>query len=407
MSKKDASVVTPEKKIKITLITDRDPSAGLPNTEVRVDDLSGVPGLLPHWTAEMNKRKKEILTVNNTSFAKKAGRFFGKSGGADTVTGAELLNIIDPNLKSNNSTKSLHANPTQCDERSHLVSYILKRSVKRGKEMSLLQMRALLIHAMLANAFEQRSMQSLLTMYQVYLAYIEQLLQYNENALKAMSKKQEGGNRMIYLNKNMVTVYKTFVGKRVQKILPQIKQLDLNNRDLKNFDKSQNNAEEKKNHIFRSAYYAVSIMRCFPLLQKETQEIAELVLKMDDSHPIGWFLRGHIIAASGELKFDQERGGYRPKGMKESMVEDIKTALENYGKAISAIKGTRYEGLDYNILAEYISFVVFVCRFIQAPRAWKVSNLEKAINTLKSAQSKNLPKLVKMQTNLETLLQNL
>ena len=159
--------------------------------------------------------------------------------------------------------------------------------------------------------------------------------------------------------------------------------------------------------MFRNAYYTVSIMRCFPLLRKEAMDIANLIAQFDSSHPLGPFLKGHVIASNGEMKFDLDRAGYRPKGIKESMVDDVKAALENYGQALATIPGSLYDGLNYNILAEYISFILFVCRFIQAPRAWKKTNLEKAKNTLDKAQSKNLPKLMKMGKNIEVLMNSL
>ncbi|MBF0277568.1 MAG: hypothetical protein HQM13_07255 [SAR324 cluster bacterium] len=405
MASTDSKLVSTTGKIKVEFITDRDPALGLPNTEIRVDDLSGVPGLLPHWKGELLKRKKEISETMNISFAKKATRLFSNTT-LPTVNGSELLSIIDPNLKSNNSTKALNSKPNDCNERTHLVAYVLKRSVSRGREISLLQMRSLLLHAFLANSFEERTLPSLLTLYQIYNSYMEQLGARNENAVNEALKGKfpKEIEKKIHLNKKMVMVYKIYVGRRVPKILPQIKQLHVDNNELKNFDTSQENAEEKKNLMLRSAYFAVGIMRCFPLLRKEAMDIADLVSKLDDSHPLGSFLKGHIIAASGELKFDLERAGYKPKGIKESMISDIKSALENYGQSLSLIQGSRYDGLNYNILAEYISFIIFVCRFIPAPREWKKSNLEKARNTLSTAQSKNLPKLVKMQNNVESLM---
>ena len=401
MAKQALSAASP--KINTEPINERDPASGLPPTGSRIDDLSGVPGLLPHWAGEIQKRKKEILEFAEVNFAKKATRIFG-SGASASVSGAELLKIIDPNMKKNNSTKILSNHPTNCNERAYLVSYILKWSVKRGKELSFLQLRSLLIHAALANAFHEHSLQSLLALHQVYLAYIEQLLARSERAAQDARANNYVNRKEIYLNKNMVTVYKIFVQKRLSKLLPQIKGLHLDNRKIKKFDTSQKDAEEQKNQIFRSSYYAVCIMRCFPMLRAETEEIANLILKFDNAHPLGWFLKGHITAASGELKFDHDRAGYRAKSNQESMVIDIKASLEYYGKSISSMPENQYDGLNYNILAEYISFIVFVCRFIPAPRLWKASNLEKALNTLKNAQSNNLSKLLQMQATIESLL---
>lgn len=399
---KEAAAAAPP-KINTESITERDPATGLPDSGSRLDDLSAVPGLLPHWAGEISKRKKEILEFSNVNFARKASRIFG-SAASDTISGAELLAIINPNLKKNNSTKILSTHPTNCNERAYLVSYILKWSIKRGKELSFLQMRSLLLQAALANAFEERSLQSLMALHQVYVVYIDQLLARSERAVQNATARGSTGRSELLINKNLVTVYKVFVKKRLTKIFPQIKALHLDNQTIKKFDAKQKEAEEKKNHIFRSAYYAVSIMRCFPLLKAETEELIDVILNFDNSHPLGWFLKGYLTAANGELKFDQERAGYRAKGSQESMVNDIKATLEYYGKALGSIPENQYEGLNYNILAEYIHFITFVCRFIPAPRPWKTSNLEKALNTLKNAQSKNLSKLIKMQSNVEELL---
>ncbi|MBF0286256.1 MAG: hypothetical protein HQM14_00445 [SAR324 cluster bacterium] len=383
-----------------------DPSKGLPAAEIRMDDLSSIPGLLPHWKGEIQKRRKEILALREVSFLKRAKQLLKAGSGSDTVTGMEVLRILDAKSKENKSTKALQTDPVNCDERAHLISYILKRTTSLGRELNLLEMRALLLQAFIANSFEERSLNSLLALYQTHVAYLELAIKRNEITISEMKANHDPKEvqQKTQLNKNMLSAYRNFIVRRIQKILPQIKKLHIDNNRLRKFDTGQENAAQKKTFMMRSAYYAVYIMRCFPSLKKETMEIVDLVMKLDPSDPLGPFLKGHVLAAEGELKFDQERAGFRTKNIKGEMVRSIKESLENYGQAISKIPGNRYEGLNYNILAEYINFLIFVCKFIQAPVAWKKTYLNKAMGTLERSDSKNGEKIIAMQNRIQALL---
>ncbi len=397
------------KELKSDDISQLDPSKGLPLSVVRMDDLSSIPGLLPHWKGEVEKRKKEILALQNVSFLKRAKQLLKSGNSSDTVTGMELLRILDANSKENKSTKALQADPLNCDERAHLISYIMKRTTSMGKEINLLDMRALLLQAFVANSFGERSLNSLLALYQAHVSYLELAVKRNEITISELKTKNHPREiqQKAQLNKNMLSVYRNFIIRRIQKLIPQIKQLHLDNNRLKKFDNNQENAAQKKTIMLRSAYYAVCIMRCFPMLKNETMEIVDLVVKLDQSDPLGWFLKGHVLAAEGELKFDQDRAGFRSQNIKGEMVRSIKESLENYGQALTKIPGNRYEGLNYNILAEYINFLIFVCKFIQAPIAWKKTYLNKAIGTLERSDSKNGEKIIVMQNRVQTVLDNL
>ena len=346
---------------------------GIEEFTIRFDNFTTIPWILPHWFGEKNIRLQEIKAWGNsrTFMTRAVGIFTNdkKSKQALTrTTGKELLKILE--INSTKLTKSLKNTPQNAELRTQLVQKTFER-LKQKQTASLQHYRALLLQAFIANSFGEVSSDSLLLLRNIqdrYYLMAQRICQdritKNQPRDNDSPERKKDKEKIVALSQTHLKIMesdKKYLSTKLRRIqeTAKHKKFVLRLDDFKKWSRHNKNAETLKNKLFCNTWEAVQIMRCFPLLHEDAQELADQVIEMDPQNPLGIFLKGYIAIAEADLLIKAFRGGYKSQNKFNKIQDILRNTIKYYEQALLQI-GDDYCAANLNILSEYANTVLFM-----------------------------------------------
>jgi len=374
-------------------------SQGVSNLKIVSQNLGNVPGLVPHWNAEIEKRREAILEWKKRSFVNRAMSLLGKFAPQvpPEISGEEIAKF-HPTKVVSDQVELLKKDPCDCDARLQLVSAI----GKSGRALTPEMFRLLILQSTVAHTFGVFSSKGVQTAIWAQTAYLNKMItQCREDSLSYQNKVEEGDNvfaqqkknieqliEMIRKHSNLIQSYLGHIGKTSEpgkKAYPGFLTVE----EITSFEKRMQGKEHdevqhEKNMIFTKSFATIHFLRYHLLLEKYAHELAEALIQLDPKHPWGYFLNARLYMSELVLTTLRYRAGEQSNHNKKQIQELFKLCYNQYGNAVNRAK----RGSEFTMVIEYVSALHFFIQIatsrvgISLPRPWVADNLKKAMTLL-------------------------
>ncbi len=147
------------------------PKKGLLHTQIALTDPGILPGAVPHWHSELERRKQEILMACHPDWKQRALKYLGKAEKTPQLTGQELLNWA-PQQSTKKLVFKLEANPADYESRILLAIAVSHTNQNLPLEVY----RAILLQIAVAchlNQVDTTSVRHLLNAQNNYLQHVQ------------------------------------------------------------------------------------------------------------------------------------------------------------------------------------------------------------------------------------------
>ncbi|MBF0279999.1 MAG: hypothetical protein HQM13_19535 [SAR324 cluster bacterium] len=388
---------------------------GISHLKIKAQELGNIPGMIEHWRAEINSRKKEILDYSQTTFVQRAAnRFRGWDFVSPEVTGEELARH-HPTKAALEKVKLLKRNPKSMMDRLELVSIV----AKSGREFPVELYRTLLLQATVACSFGEFSnvgLQMVIWTQDIYFSKLYYKCQGEALALEAKLKTEEGKqnaftrqsqglrNHIALVTRNM-EIIKNYQ-KQTEKAIKENKAvyntslsfeevtdflLELGGTDKIGDDKKR---DTKWKSILKRAAELLLLLRVLPLLDIEAKKLSSQLKKVDKNDPIPYFLEAKVQMSDLIFKVGIYQGGERTVEMREKVQESFKNTLHYYGLAVKRVGKMPKSKMEFAIFIEYASLIHYFYKVstttlgIRLPAEWLSAVFNKAMKLLELVQEK-------------------
>ncbi len=381
-----------------------EPSHGICNTTIYPDAIAHIPGVTEHWHHEVQNRVDEILSFQNRNLTQKAISLFKKKNAPPAISGEELLQW-HPTKKAQALAQALKTDPTDMNSRLELVSAIGRTQ----RDFPLEVFRLLLIHAAVACCFGKISSEGLQVVVWAQGIYMAKLfthckvtLNKIQGFLESLSAEEDASRReqrsflirrseVIQTNMSMIQSYQKNLKKVASIAPPAVVTLDL--KTLPNLivgSRNQEGQKDEKIKVFKGAYTLFQTLRHLAILRAVTEELADLMVKIEPKRPISLVLKGKLALTTLTYCVSQYESGHKTPEVQKQIQTSFKEAYHHYGIAAKQI-GQAQNATDSNILFEHAQTVHYFYRLannmgLKLPRDWVESVLVKALRSLSVAE---------------------
>lgn len=385
---------------------------GISHLKIKAQEIGNIPGLIAHWRAEVNKRKKEIRAYKNTSFMQRTASLIKGESVSPSVSGEELSRY-HPTKAALEKVKLLKRDPTDMMARLELVSIV----AKSGRDLPIEVYRTLLLQATLACCFGEFSnagLQMVIWTQDIYFSKLFYKCQGEALALSSKIEKEEGKNNafsrqsqglknhigMVTRNMEIIKSYQ----KQTEKALKESKAVHntaLHLDEITSFllevgGKEQRNRkqDEKCMSIVKRAAELLLLLRVLPLLREETDKLSNHLKKLDENDPVPHFLEAKIQMTDLIFKVGMYKGGERTPEMINKIQESFKKTHNLYGLAVKKVGKLPKTEMECNVLIEYANLMHYFYKIsktilgINLPVEWLGAVFPKAIKLLQLIQEK-------------------
>ncbi len=388
---------------------------GISHLKIKAQEIGNIPGLIAHWQAELDSRKKEILDYSKTTIIQRlASRIKGKSYLSSRITGEELTNH-HPSKSSLEKVKLLKQNPLDMMARLELVSIV----AKSGRDFPVEFYRILFLQATVACSFGEFSnvgLQMVIWLQDIYLSKLYYKCQREALVLESKLKIEEGKenvftrqsqglkNHIALVNRNMKIIknYQKQTEKAIKENQPVYNttlSLDEITEFFLEFGRKDKLGEDKKREkkwmsIIKRSAELLLLLRVLPLLDSETKKLISQLKKMDNDDPIPFFLEAKVQMNDLIFKVGQFQAGERTFEMRKQVQESFKVAHHCYGLAVKRVSKIPKTKMEVAILIEYASLIHYFYKVsiitlgIRLPAEWLAAVFQKATKLLELVQEK-------------------
>ncbi len=386
------------------------PEEGLSHLPVFSSNLGHIPGTIKHWDGEVNKRKQEILNWNNRSTVQKTLGQLTKVA-PESVSGEDIAQYCSfaPVLKM---VQTLKKDPLDYKTRLQLVSVIIEKT----KGLPVEAYRALLLQATVAHTFKMFSMQGIqvaLAAQETYLQQLQAKCRHDSRILKLHNKDKEDKEleqlqNLIHRNLSILEKYLEHTTKDGETAQYQFKEV-FRIEDIKEILLGQG---KKKKDLLSYGPAVVHHLRHHTLLLSCVHDISDIMLKIEQHNPIGYFLKGRIHMSEMKLRLSRYQAGLRSEVNKKNIQQLFKQTYYYYGQAVRLSGGLYKKGSnELTILLEYVNtlryFIHIIAEIIQLkmPQSWVIDNLKRAMMLLRQSRSDD-PKVADLLAMLDNDLES-
>ena len=388
---------------------------GISHLKIKPQELGNIPGLIDHWQAELNSRKKEILDYAKTTFIQRAAhRFKGNEITSAEVTGAELAKC-HPTKSALEKVKLLKRNPKDMMNRLELVSIV----AKSGRDFPVELYRTLLLQATIACSFGEFSnvgLQMVIWTQDIYFSKLYYRCQGEALALEAKLKSEEGKENaftrqsqglrqhigLVTRNMEIIKNYQ----KQTEKALKENKAIYNSSLSLdevvtfllESAGKEKIGEDKKRDKqwmgILKRAAELLLLLRVLPLLEGEAKQLSSQLKKMDKNDPIPYFLAAKVQMGDLIFKVGQYQGGERTVEMREKVQDSFKTTHHYYSLTVKRVGKMPKTKMEFAIFIEYASLIHYFYKVstttlgIRLPAGWLAAVFQKAMKLLMLVQEK-------------------
>ncbi|MBF0276259.1 MAG: hypothetical protein HQM13_00650 [SAR324 cluster bacterium] len=387
---------------------------GISHLKIKAQELGNIPGLIEHWQAEINSRKKDILDYSKTTFMQRAAnRIKGTDYAAPEVTGEELSKF-HPTKSALEKVKLLKRNPTDMMNRLELVSIV----AKSGRDFPVELYRTLLLQATVACSFGELSnvgLQMVIWTQDIYFSKLFYKCQGEALALESKLKSEEGKENaftrqsqglrshiaLVSRNMEIIKIYQ----KQSEKALKENKAVyntSLSLDEVTTFlleSGGKEMGEDKKRDgkwmsIIKRSAELLLLLRVLPLLDSEAKKLSSQLKKMDKNDPIPYFLEAKVQMSDLIFKVGQYQGGERTVEQREKVQESFKTTHHCYGLAVKRVGKMPKTKMEFAIFIEYASLIHYFYKIskttlgIKLPSEWLAAVFDKTMKLLTMIQEK-------------------
>ncbi len=386
---------------------------GIAHLKIKAQDLGNIPGLIEHWQAELNSRKKSILDYAEKTFMQKATNLItGQDLTSPEVTGEEISKY-HPTKVALEKVKLLKRNPQDMLNRLELVSIV----AKSGRDFPVEVYRTLLLQATVACLFGELSnigLQMVIWTQDIYFSKLYYKCQAEAIALESKSQSEEGKenaftrqsqnlrNHVALVNRNMEIIknYQKHTEKAIKENKPAYN-ITLNVNEITAFllkSTADNKVGEDRKRdeewmsLLKRAAELLFLLRVLPLLEGEAKKFSEQLKNRDKNDPIPHFLEAKMQMSDLMFKVGQYHGGERTDEMREKVQESFKATHHHYNIAVKKVGKIPQTKMEFTIYIEYANLIHYFYKIstitlgIHLPPKWLSAVFQKAINLLMLVQ---------------------
>ncbi len=384
-------------------LDDTDPKEGITHVKIETRNIGNIPGLIEHWKKDIERRKKNILALEDQTFTQYLSYFFQKKT-KDALraeaTGEEIYKL-HPSKAAKEALKNLQANPTDMMNRLELVSIV----ARSGRDLSPEVVRTLFLQATVSACLGELSDIGLNLILWIQEMYFSKLIFQCKEEIAVLEKKV--GKR----DKSFFSMQSHYIGKRIDEIkqnweimlhylqpsattMPnkptRVAKLDVD--ELSKFLIEKKDDIKQKERFTIMAAKILVILRHLPLLHDEGMNYLKLLKRIDSREPVYPLLQAKINMSKLLYSVGHYKSGDRTLERSRDIQEQFKTTYHQYSLAVRKIGSTPILPVDYTILIEYANLVHYFYRLainvlgIKLPVEWLETVFRKAREALHLAE---------------------
>lgn len=392
-------------------LKERDVKEGVSKVSVQSDDMGHIPGCVPHWTEEIESRKKIIMNQGTRSLKEKALGLLKRSNASPRVTGEEIMKA-SLSSQAKEAIHKLRNDPTLLIPRIKLIRLVLAKSKVSSNDSTTYSpegCRMLFIQATVAcslGVFETEALEIALKTQEMYIDKVISKCRYDvdkvEDTLKKkgfspeIQKRLQTRVKIINRNQRLAQSFREYAtikkSDKKTKTIYSVSKQELINSITESKDHSRDEkADKKAKNLTDKMTHLLGIARYMPLLHPAAHEMVDILIKANLTDPIPYFLKARLHMSL--LVFDKNRVevGDRNPEIIQSIQKNFNSGYHNYSLAAKRIGKVPKTQNDYAVLIEYANIVFFFYNVaknilkINLPHRWLVSVIDKAIETTELA----------------------
>lgn len=410
-SKKQKVFINDEIFGKSKTLADVPPEEGIAHLKIKVHESGHIPGLIEHWNAEVEKRKKAITEWKQKSFIQRAAGVLSRKGIPDDVSGKELERL-HPTKPAVNILKNLKQDPMDMMSRLELIRIV----ATSGRDLSLEVYRLLFLHSVVACSFGELSnvgLQNVLWIQDIYFNKFynkckHEYRHFSDKSKTDFSQTEENvytkqasliRGHMANISRNM-DIIKGFQ-KQTTRALKEANSayvVALNLNEITEFliaeDKDQKDSkrDEKKQSLIKKASELLLLVRAVPLLNDQAEELSNAIKKIDPEDPVVHFLHAKVNMSDLVFKVTEYQSGIRTDSLRKDIQKTFQSTYKHYGLAVKKVGKMPKTKIEFAILIEYANLVHYFYKVakntlgLHLPKEWLATVLNKALNLLQLVQ---------------------
>ncbi|MBF0280270.1 MAG: hypothetical protein HQM13_20905 [SAR324 cluster bacterium] len=389
---------------KYRYLDDTDAEDGITHVKVDPSNFGNIPGTIDHWKNDIERRRKNILALEEKTFINTITYIFQKKKQnmlMDEATGEELYQL-HPSKAAKEALRKLEMKPTDMMSRLELVSIV----GKSGRDFPVEVVRTLYLQATVAATFGELSNVGLNLILWAQEMYFSKLINKCREEVSLLEKKlgpRDGKN--IYASHSTV-LYKRLDGIKanwgtmlhyIQPSLPDppSREISLTVKELTDFlvDKKRSDKDKEKEHLIIKATKVLLLIRNLPLLHDEGMKYIKVLKRIDAHEPLLYLLQAKINMSKFLFVVGRYREGSRNSELVAQIKDQFKNTYHQYGLAVRKIGNAPAVPADFTILIEYANLVHYFYRIavnligIKLPTEWLETAFKKAKDALLLAQT--------------------